>query len=54
MDLINKDLICVIIFGFYMKKQAKRKTHLGTPKASRGLWYVERSIVGERLAIKNG
>jgi hypothetical protein len=54
MDLINKDLIRVTTLGLYMKKQAERKTHLSTPKASRGLWYVERPIVGERLAIKNG
>jgi hypothetical protein len=34
MDLMKEDLIFVITFGFYMRKQAERKTHLGTPKAS--------------------
>jgi hypothetical protein len=34
MDLMKKDLIFVTTLGLYMKKQAKRKTHLGIPKAS--------------------
>jgi hypothetical protein len=46
MELMKEDLIFVITFGFYMKKQAERKMHLGTPKASYRALVCRETLVG--------
>ena len=53
MDIMKKDLIFVIGFGFYMKKQAERKTHLGTPKASYRALVCREILVGVAVAARN-